>query len=78
VDLPQQLRQLGDVGGDAPGFVAGEELGRCAPARLILEVDVGERLPLWSRKLAAAGGRRSPRRTRAAGIGAAYSFLLLS
>jgi len=24
----QQLGQLGDVGGDAPGLVAGEELGR--------------------------------------------------
>jgi hypothetical protein len=28
--LPQQLRQLGDVGGDAPGLVAGEQLGRRA------------------------------------------------
>ena len=27
----QQLRQLGDVGGDAPGFVAGEEVRRRAP-----------------------------------------------
>jgi hypothetical protein len=30
--LPQQLRQLGDVGGDAPGLVAGEQLGRRAPS----------------------------------------------
>ena len=44
--LPQQLRQLGDVGGDAPGLVAGEQLGRCAAARLLLEIDVGERLPV--------------------------------
>jgi hypothetical protein len=29
-DLSEQLRKLGDVGGDAPGLVAGEELGgRC-------------------------------------------------
>jgi hypothetical protein len=42
----QQLRQLGDVGGAAPGLVAGEELGRRSPSRLILEIDVGERLPV--------------------------------
>jgi hypothetical protein len=29
--LAQQLCQLGDVGGDAPGPFAGEELGRRAP-----------------------------------------------
>ena len=40
----QQLRQLGDVGGDAPGLVAGEQLGRRAPSRLILEIDIGQRL----------------------------------
>ena len=28
--LAQQLRQLGDVRGDAPRLVAGEQLGRCA------------------------------------------------
>ena len=44
--LPQQLRQLGDVGGDAPGLVAGEQMSRRAPSRLLLEVDVGERLPV--------------------------------
>jgi hypothetical protein len=43
--LTQQLRQLGDVGGDAPGLVAGEQLGRRTPSRLILEMDVGQRLP---------------------------------
>jgi hypothetical protein len=36
--LPQRLRQLGDVGGDAPGFVAGEQIGRRAPAWLLLEI----------------------------------------
>jgi hypothetical protein len=30
--LAYQLRQLGDVGGDAPGLVAGEQLGRRAPS----------------------------------------------
>jgi hypothetical protein len=28
-------------GGDAPGFVAGEQMRRRVPARLLLEVDVG-------------------------------------
>jgi hypothetical protein len=42
----QQLRQLGDVGGDAPGLVAGEEVRRRATPRLLLEIDVGERLPV--------------------------------
>jgi len=42
--LAQQLRQLGDVCGDAPRLVAGEQLGRRAASRLILEVNVGERL----------------------------------
>ena len=27
---PQQLRQLGDIGGDAPGLVAGQEVRRRA------------------------------------------------
>jgi hypothetical protein len=44
--LPQQLRQLGDVGGDAPGLVAGEQLRRCAAARLLLEIGVGECLAI--------------------------------
>jgi hypothetical protein len=35
--VAQQLRQLGDVGGDAAGFVAGEEV--CRPSRLLLEID---------------------------------------
>jgi hypothetical protein len=42
---PQQLWQLGDVGDDAPGLVAGEQPGRRSTARLVLEIDVGERLP---------------------------------
>ena len=34
--IAQQLRQLGDVGGDAPGLVAGQQLARRPSARLIL------------------------------------------
>ena len=37
----QQLPQLGDVGGDAPGLVAREQLGGRAASRLLLEIDVG-------------------------------------
>ena len=55
--LPQQLRQLGDVGGDAPGVVAGEEVRRRAASRLlfenrrkrVFEIDVRERLPVGVR-----------------------------
>jgi hypothetical protein len=35
--------QLGDVGGDAPSIVAGEELGRRTPTGRVREIDVGER-----------------------------------
>ena len=37
----RQLRQLGDVGSDAAGLVAGEEVRRRAASRLLLEIDVG-------------------------------------
>jgi hypothetical protein len=37
----QQFRQLGDVGGDAPGLVAGEQVRRRPPSRLPLEIEVG-------------------------------------
>ena len=42
----QELGQLGDVGGDAPRFVAGEEVRRRTSSRLPLEIDVSERLPI--------------------------------
>jgi hypothetical protein len=42
---PQQLRQFGDVSGDALGLVAGEEVRRRPASRLLPEVHVGERLP---------------------------------
>jgi hypothetical protein len=35
---------IGDVGCDPPGFVAGEEVRRRATVRLLLEVNVGQRL----------------------------------
>ena len=35
----RQLRQLGDVGGDVPGLVAGEQLGRRPSSRLVLAID---------------------------------------
>jgi hypothetical protein len=40
----QQLRQLGDVGGDPPGFIAGHKIGRRSPARLLLVLDIRERV----------------------------------
>ena len=44
--LRQRLRQPRDVHGDAPDFVRGEQVGCGAPPRLLLEIDVGERLPV--------------------------------
>jgi len=44
---------LGDVGGDAPGLVAGEQLGRGAASRFLLEI--GEHLPLVSTSMKHSG-----------------------
>jgi hypothetical protein len=44
--LAEQLRQLGDIGGDAPRFVAGQQLRGRSTAWLVLEVDVRQRLPV--------------------------------
>jgi hypothetical protein len=41
--LAQQLRQLDDVGGDAPGLISRQQLCRSL-ARFILELDICERL----------------------------------
>jgi hypothetical protein len=46
MDQPQQLRELSDVRRDPQGLVAGEQLGRGAASRLLLEIDVGECLPV--------------------------------
>ena len=40
----QQVRQLGDVGGDASCFIAGEQLARRPSPWLVLAIDEGERL----------------------------------
>ena len=42
----QQLRQLGDVGGDAPGFVLGHEIGRRSAPGLLLVVHIRKRIPV--------------------------------
>src|ERR1700674_2294269 len=39
------FRQLGDVGRDAPGLVAGEQLGRRAPTGFFLVIEVAKCLP---------------------------------
>src|SRR5271169_2706069 len=40
----EQLRQLGDVGGDLARLIACQQLGYRTPAGVILEIDVRERL----------------------------------
>jgi hypothetical protein len=42
--LSAMIRQLGDVGGDPPRLIAGEQLGRVASAGVILAIDEGQRL----------------------------------
>jgi hypothetical protein len=43
---PQQLRQLGDVGGDAPRLVSGQQVAGGTSPRLPLEIEIAERLPV--------------------------------
>jgi hypothetical protein len=45
-DRAQQVWQLGNVQRDAPRLVAGEQMRRRAPSRLVLGIDIGERLPV--------------------------------
>jgi hypothetical protein len=40
----QQIRQLGDVGRDAPGLITGEQLARGPSARFVLAIDEGQLL----------------------------------
>ena len=40
----QQLWQLGEVHRRAAGLVLGEQLGRRAPAGLVVEIEIAERL----------------------------------
>ena len=42
----QQLRQLGDIRRDASGFVSGEQMRRRSSAGFVIEIDVGQRLPI--------------------------------
>jgi hypothetical protein len=42
--VSQQIWQLGDIRRDAPGLVTRKQLGRRAPAGLVLEIDVSEHL----------------------------------
>jgi hypothetical protein len=44
LQLTQQARQLDDVNSDAPRFLTRQPLGDTAPARLIVEIEIGERL----------------------------------
>jgi hypothetical protein len=49
------------LGGDTPGLVAGEQLGRRPPSGLVLAIDVGECLAVGvadDEAQRAAGGRR--------------------
>lgn len=43
--LAEQVRQLGDVDGNASRLVLGQPLVHCATVRVIIEVDVAESLP---------------------------------
>jgi hypothetical protein len=40
---PQQIRQLHKVDRHAPRFVFRQQVGRCASARFILEINQGQR-----------------------------------
>jgi hypothetical protein len=42
----QQFGELSNVRGYAPCFITGEQLSSRAPPRLILEIDIGELLPV--------------------------------
>jgi hypothetical protein len=44
--IRQQLRQLGDVRRNPSRLVFGEQLGRRAPPRFILEIDIGKLLAI--------------------------------
>jgi hypothetical protein len=47
--LPQKLQQLGDVHRDPFRLVPREQFRRRSPARLILEIDIGQRLSRTTR-----------------------------
>ena len=43
--LPHQLWQLGDVGGDAPGFLFGQRISCGSASQSLIVIDKRERLP---------------------------------
>jgi hypothetical protein len=61
----QQPRQLGDVGGDAPSLVAGEQVGGRTTAGVLLEVDervavvvLDEKQEAFASSMSHGGGKR--------------------
>ena len=78
-----EFRQLGDIDGYAPRLVAGQQVCRRAASRLILEIDVGERLPIGIADdeagvglLGGPGRREAARRHRQPQISAPISTLI--
>jgi hypothetical protein len=78
-ELPSTARATGaaapaasPLGGDPPGLVAGEDVRCRAPSRLLLEIDVSERLSVGVAD--DETGVRFPRRTTAAGSGAGMAW----
>jgi hypothetical protein len=64
----RQFRQLGDVGGDTPRLVTGEQLARRPATGLILAIDEGQCLPVGVADDEARGGfLDGPRWRKAAG-----------
>jgi hypothetical protein len=60
LQLTQQARQLDDVDSDAPRFLARQPLGDTAPAGLIVEIEIGERLAGRVYPDSKCGGRIMP------------------
>jgi hypothetical protein len=60
--VAQQIRQLGDIDGDALRFILAEPVHDALARRLILEIDVGQELTvgiLNERSRAKRGSRRT-------------------
>lgn len=67
MQLLPEFGQVGDVHCNPSGLILAEQLGGRSPARLILEIDIGELLAVGVAHDKA--GRLVPRLTRAAGSG---------
>jgi hypothetical protein len=72
----QQLRQLGDVGGDAPRLVTGEQLASRPSARFVLTVDESQCLPVGVAHDETRSGFLDGPRRRARAAGFNYVDLL--